>query len=180
MFLGFGSLVGQNGQFEDVLLGTFQQVKSFFLIFIKLLPEDFDFDLLDMDVLPVQKFIKHVSAVAASITAPFVSESLNRRPASLWFTSWGGGGVKKHPGIRGSWRPGQTPAVRWRPGTERGSAGHLSPTGSDLMALSQQEQIERAGWIDLTFDPWEEDRGGPDLFSRPNHRSSVGVEAVKL
>ncbi len=34
-----------------------------------------------------QKLIKHVSTITTSITAPFVTVSLNRTAASLWFTS---------------------------------------------------------------------------------------------
>lgn len=47
-------------------------------------PTDFDFDML---ISPsAQKFIKHVSTVSTSVTAPFVAVSLNRTAASLWFT----------------------------------------------------------------------------------------------
>lgn len=78
-------------------------------------------------------------------------------------SSRGGEWVRKHPHVRGSWWEGQTTTVRWRPGTT--SWTFVPCTGSDLVAFSQQEQIETAGWIDSTFDPREEDWGRPDLFS---------------
>lgn len=101
LFSVFGLLVGQNKQVEVVTSGSgkfiiFQHFsQSLFLLFIKLghntkSPTGFDCDLLMSPlVLPVsvQKLIKHVSRVSTSIRAPFVTASLNRTAALLWFTS---------------------------------------------------------------------------------------------
>lgn len=108
-------------------------------------PTDFD----DVPMSPScsgQKLIKHVSTLSPSVVAPFVTVSLNhgRRRRS-----------EKTSRRQRQLTTSPDPAIRWRSGTERGT--FVPCTGSDLVALSQQEQIERAGWIDLTFNPCEED-----------------------